>query len=374
MHQRHTHTGFATDILKKFSKFVAFAVGVYAFNLSIATPDTLLTRLSRPPYIPEKRTSDADLGRSKYSQACNAFWSNTRPHAGNVSFQQAGHDSQRALDFDSLFLDFDSLFVHPESNFAFCSMPKVGCTEWTQVLHKIFYNDIKYDGGPDYAVRTTSLAYSGFKGAENVFNDAQAIRAVIVRDPLERFVSAFLDKCLREDCGSRQCIFRKQRGAISLKTAVDGMLAMNPAGVANTHWRIQSHQCGLGKYVNSYNIVVKFTKDTLASDSACILELAGLSRFDYANETRSFWHASSTRGPRQGGNNEREQELLKRMFTKAAARRLMEHLREDYRTFNWTEPTWVAEATGELYETLPNCYGDIVTEKKNGKYKGPYNK
>jgi len=71
-----------------------------------------------------------------------------------------------------------------------------------------------------------------------------------------------------------------------------------------------------------------------------------------------------------------EEELLKRLFTVEAARKLMAHLEPDYQTFSLPEPAWVAEATGELYDTYDTgcggeAYGldDAAREKDRKKFK-----
>jgi len=191
----------------------------------------------------------------------------------NVTSWPASTELQQSWPLNSTLDDFPGLFVHPPSNFAFCVIPKNGCTSWTAIMHKIFYRQLDWNS-PDYKVEEHSLAFYGMEAVGQVFNDPKAVRAVMIREPLARFASAFLDKCLRENCTSDICIWRTTNVAISFKMAVEGMLAADPRNI-NAHWALQSQRCGLDKNLHAYNMVVLETKDTMSRDASCILDHSG---------------------------------------------------------------------------------------------------
>jgi len=302
---------------------------------------------ARKQTVAGKTVSESDE-KALFVNACDQnSWS------GSTSMQQASYANDTV---DGL----QGLFLHPPSQFAFCFIPKNGCTSWTQILHKLYYDDITVNK-VDYDIASLSLHEYGLENATQVFNDPKAVRAVMIREPLARFASAFLDKCIRDNCTDKICIWRKTNTSISFKTAVEGMLATDQRdlGDLNPHWSPQSDHCGLKKHLREYNLVVFETKDTYSTDAACMLDRAGLSRLDYYNETQKFWNRTHAL-KKDDVSNAGEDELLKRLFTKEAARKLIAHLQEEYRTFNLSEPAWVAEATGELYNAYDTgCDGEV---------------
>lgn len=122
----------------------------------------------------------------------------------------------------------DGLFIHPPSNFAFCRIEKNACSSWLRVLNKIYHNDtnIKIQ---DYHLPQKSLEKFGVEGLEEIFSNPNSVRAVMVRDPLARFASAFFSKCFSFNCNDRLCYPRTYYGLprgqpISFRTALDWIL------------------------------------------------------------------------------------------------------------------------------------------------------
>eukprot|EP00450_Noctiluca_scintillans_P038512 CAMPEP_0194480528 /NCGR_PEP_ID=MMETSP0253-20130528/3294_1 /TAXON_ID=2966 /ORGANISM="Noctiluca scintillans" /LENGTH=319 /DNA_ID=CAMNT_0039319921 /DNA_START=287 /DNA_END=1243 /DNA_ORIENTATION=- len=199
------------------------------------------------------------------------------------------------------------------------------------------------------------------RNQRKVFSDPSAVRAVMVRDPLARFASGFLNKCFGGNCKNRLCHAQKQRGTpISFATAVKWMLARNPWNAGNDkHWTLQAAHCDLKDQLGEYTIVGLMTKTSLHDDARCILELANISHANqdkHGNPIFASGRQSSTA----------EEDMLKRMFTRKAARALMSHLRVDYDHFHLPEPAWISEATGELYSKVaPNCDPTFYREFRN---------
>lgn len=145
---------------------------------------------------------------------------------------------------------------------------------------------------------------------------------------------------------------------ISFRQALNWMLRSDPA--IDAHWKLQSEHCDLRNRIQEYTIVGLMTKETLAQDATCIMRQAGLERFNVMQEDKEgiivpFWsRTSAVHAHRQ----ESEDEVLKKLFTPESARELMSKLHQDYETFHLSEPTWVAEATGEWMDTLNHhsCY------------------
>jgi len=146
----------------------------------------------------------------------------------------------------------------------------------------------------------------------------------------------------------------------SLKDAVEWMLARNPKQL-ESHWLLQSEYCELSKRVLEYDVVMLYSKDTLAADASCLMELAGIQAFNSDGEEQ-FWRTLTDlvgTGDRPGTTShagssytdDEDAEKLKLLFPPKVANLLMAHLQQDYDVFNIPKPEWIAHATGTLYAT-----------------------
>jgi hypothetical protein len=89
--------------------------------------------------------------------------------------------------------------VVPEHKLLFFTVPKVGCTVWKQLFRRIAgYDDWLVDGHPlPHAPARNGLAYLYDyppKAADRMLTDPAWTRAIFVREPKERLLSAYLDK------------------------------------------------------------------------------------------------------------------------------------------------------------------------------------
>lgn len=223
------------------------------------------------------------------------------------------------------------MFIHPPSQFVFCPIEKNACSVWTRFLNKVFTGNTSAQ--TDYWISSKSQQkYSSANEKEDVFNNAEATRAVFVRDPLIRFVSAFLDKCTGDE--HPQCPAWKGVNT-TLRDAVEW--ALSAKELIDGHWIPQAHHCQLHQRVHNYNFIGLMTRDTLAQDASCLIGKLGLSDYNEFRPTTS--HALS------------EIETLQRFFTPDAARKLIMKYGIDYDTFGFSkEPGWIAGATGEWFE------------------------
>lgn len=237
---------------------------------------------------------------------------------------------------------WQGLFVSPEHNFAFCLIEKNACTGFTVILDSLLRGNMSanLDLANVYQVSARSQEKFGALGMEQVFSNPQATRAVFVRDPLARFVSAFLNKCwpIRRD----NCIMFKE--GMVFRDAVNYALTNQ---ITNGHWSPQAHHCDLYKRINEYNVVGLISHETLSRDASCLFEKTDLSSFN--TEFRPGQeHLNSIPNSLTAGVS--EESILKRFFTPQAARDLIKRFDIDYETFHFSkEPAWIAEATGEWY-------------------------
>jgi len=214
-----------------------------------------------------------------------------------------------------------------------------------------------------YAVGDISQRKYGPEGLRQVFADPRATRAVFVREPLTRFVSAFIDKCTRFTSGmvSGNCPFHSN----VFSDAIEWALKTDMSDV-NPHWLPQAYHCHLHKYVGAYTVIGVMDKTTnpnqFHSDVACLLEEVGLGQFNVLS------NHDSPHCPKCSQNSSEylsETDILTRLFTPSTARALIKRLQIDYHTFGFPEePAWVAAATGEWHSVAAQAESIEMSRRK----------
>lgn len=262
------------------------------------------------------------------------------------------------------------LFILPKHNFAICIIPKVGSSMWNDILLKMVLNDPSADGNKSLFDEELAAAAKGTpEQKRSIFSDPAATRAVFVREPLSRFASAFLDKCVTENPTTNvhfvedMCPPMLLSGSgerVTMKTAVDWYTTVNKRTL-DEHWLPQSYICQLDTRVSEYTVVGLYSEDNYGNDASCLMEVANISYFnskgpEYGNAP--YWEDVDTATLVPPNNyhvdtDAAEQLMLQKLFTKEGARRLIGALAVDYDTFHFPrEPAWVIGATGEWYEML----------------------
>lgn len=264
------------------------------------------------------------------------------PSAKGTSF-----DAKNDLSFEN-YTDHDhslqGLFVYPPKKFAFCLIEKNGCSTWIKrVLQPLLYKNgasceegsYGCQDGKDYDISGRSQQQFGDEGINSVFQDPSATRAVFVRDPMERFASAFINKCIDENmeknCPMKSKVFRDavEWAATSDMTTVEG------------HWLPQAFHCQLNKRIAGYNGVFLMKRDTFTHDMNCLLARIGMD--DLIEDVQPNLLPSN--------HSNDLTTMLQKLFTPEAARKFIAKVPYDYDVFGFSkEPDWIAGATGEWYE------------------------
>jgi hypothetical protein len=314
-----------------------------------------------------EKNENGPARRTKALASCTGKWGIFPKDPLNRSLVQPSSSHDTLQDFTDFThfgkKNFTGLFASPAHRFAFCSIAKVSSSAWANIFMKLHFNDpsAEYvDGQPYFSTSHEDMAA--------VFSDPGATTAVAVREPLARFVSTFLNKCNVSDKSlhwrfAEVCPLEKSSN-VSMKNLVEWMLSQDPAHV-EFHWLLQSEYCQLRDRIQSYDYVLHYGKETFGPDSACLMEKAGLVRFN-TNGPKTNWSdfwtvgASSCREEEEELGNEptttsctedAEVEMLKLLLPPEVAKLLMAHFRQDYVTFNIPEPDWLSQALGILYDT-----------------------
>ncbi|CAK0875604.1 unnamed protein product, partial [Prorocentrum cordatum] len=312
---------------------------------------------------------------------CDALWGSRcleQPLTRTATITTPLHNASFAHYSDHR-IGLQGLFISPSLGFAMCTIEKNGCSRWNAVLAKMSRGDPRWEcGGKDpsceQSVWSASRQSYSRKGAEEVFRNRSATRAVFVREPLERFASAFLDKChpTRYRGHTAQCAPKNELAArprhISFEAVVGWALQRNlSGGNLDGHWLLQARHCELHARVRDFTVVGLMQKDSFGADSSCLLERAGLQRFNMGRDGKPLFMRAQKLGSGWGAPNgfvahgtqwgtSEEEAVLQKLYTPEAARAMIRHMREDYQTFGFpAEPAWVARASGEWFSQVWNA-------------------
>ena len=142
-------------------------------------------------------------------------------------------------------------------------------------------------------------------------------------------------------CFPRKNAGKKNGEEVTFHEAIDWILDQNPADI-DGHWKLQSEHCNLRSHINDYTIIGRMEKDTHSSDASCIMEKAGINRFNKQNSTSTepFWkeHSKMTIAG-QHYRQESEVETLKKLYSPTMARALMDKMKQDYEILKLPEPS-----------------------------------
>lgn len=257
------------------------------------------------------------------------------------------------------------LFANREEKFAVCLIPRVGSVTWGSVFLKMMLHDTDAQG--KYVWReVAALAKPNAELATAVFTDQSATRAVFVREPLERFASAFLEKCATEDPSVADCPMMDLLGEDEKPTMHKAVEWIQHADLASldVNWLPQSYFCELQKRVGEYTVVGLYSRNNYGDDASCVMTRANIEGYNFKSpeyvgtelQKLPLWQQSDRVSALRVHslrpfNDTAEHALMQKLFTEEGALSLMAVFHEDYTTFHFPErPTWLPAVTGDLYD------------------------
>ena len=238
--------------------------------------------------------------------------------------------------------DWDgSPIVMEDYRLVFFTAAKVGCTVWKQLFRRMMgYTDWAKQGGQDLLPwnPATNGLYHLYNYnrtvASRIMTDPSWTRAIFVREPKERLVSAYLDKAVRNSkftqrrcCrgGDEEC-YRKVKD--SLRGFFDAIQTCD-----DSHWRPQSRRME-GKYWPYINFVGHL--ETVSDDARILLLKIGA--WDAYGSTGWGKHGNeSIFGSSAGGSGRRHATNAKQKL-KTYLTPELERLVEDYYANDYAHP------------------------------------
>ncbi|KAL7573552.1 hypothetical protein ACA910_008691 [Epithemia clementina (nom. ined.)] len=172
-------------------------------------------------------------------------------------------------------------YVMEQYKLVFFTTPKVSCSTWKILFRKMtgLYqpNDTDDVVHNPYKNNLRLLGSYSLEEASAMFLSDEWTRAMFVRDPIERFLSAYLDKVVHTDyavrhcCSSKSSIVRDRRCVSNLKESLEKALPIMEQ-CNDPHWALQSDRIS-AKYQTRLNFIGNL--DSIQQDSEALLRRIG---------------------------------------------------------------------------------------------------
>jgi hypothetical protein len=241
-------------------------------------------------------------------------------------------------------------FVFEKYKLIFVPIQKSGSTVWKQLFRKILGRDDWYTGRPVSVSRRYKMSSYTEAQATQLMNDPTYTRAIFVRDPKERFLSAYLDKGLKTKYAEKKCCNGKRNEKSGRELCTKQLQTFS--GFVNvtrschdTHWLPQSTTGRLEpKYVPLLNFVGHL--ETAFEDAKRLLQRVGA----WEEHGKTGWglHGNETifqsksyvkhKTSHSTTNEASKDRFLARYYTPELEEEIEKRFQDDYRTlmYNFT--------------------------------------
>lgn len=229
-------------------------------------------------------------------------------------------------------------------------------------LSMIYYNNItKYHIDMELhdfvnAKKILSHKIRNFEHYDEIMMNPDWNKLVILRDPLERLLSGYVDKCVKHK--RHLCEVYKDlpfRITSRNKHMFENVIIPNFTQFAekviykiennieiNIHYRPQVFWCDLYKYINYYNIIIYYNRETFAQEfKNVIIERLNLSLDMFYNHWGEFQNETLLGSQTIHVTN--SSHVMKQYYTPELARKVYKAFIMDYTLLNIPYPTWIQE-------------------------------
>ena len=182
---------------------------------------------------------------------------------------------------------FDRTFVIPQGKLVFCGIPKVGITQWFKFARFVM-GAADYQSLPYFKLdlKESRLDRLPRHRQEALLMDPTWTKAIFLRDPAERLLSAYLDKVAE---GESKKVFNNEtiakfaewvreleqgRGIISKRCHVGNTSKNGHSWCWDPHWRPQVYSCGISELLPYFDFVGSISE--AANHSKALLQMVGL--------------------------------------------------------------------------------------------------
>eukprot|EP01084_Bolivina_argentea_P098515 177050_1 len=250
------------------------------------------------------------------------------------------------------------LYAEPNHKLIYCSIPKNACTKFKLLYYalmhsmnvtKVFPKNIQNDVMQIYTWldHNRMHMYKDFNKqflASVIFSNSSWKTFVVIRDPLERLVSGFLDKCITD---KRHWCEGEKLNVSQFHLFVERIIHkinQNQISKINDHFRPQFSYCGLNViYPNFVDYKIIYNKRNIAMETMNLLKTLNLQSYffnwgQYFNQTlfSSFTHHST-----RTGSNLTDLHFYKQFYDQKLLYTAQNAYKKDYELFNLSFPDWM---------------------------------
>jgi len=215
-----------------------------------------------------------------------------------------------------------------------CAIPKSGCTTVKLLFHRLQahadWKDDKYLGSRRFHnPEKNGLSYlwqlNRMTDASALLSDSSIRKIALIRDPLERLLSAYMDKCVKQFekniCPQKNLSFEE----FAL------IVANTPSEDLNIHFKPQALHCDLYKFKNLYRFVnlEDFTYRQL------------LKELNMEKYYKGWGPESDKTLDQMGRHATHAKTVVHKYYSKYLALKMMEKYQVDYQTFQLAKPIWI---------------------------------
>jgi hypothetical protein len=147
---------------------------------------------------------------------------------------------------------YSPVFPALGANFVYCRIAKSGSTPATRFLLRVT-GDERWATASVHSHNITSLGRMTEAARQEILSNHSITRVVIARDPLERFASGYLDKCMKLQDFNCPVKGAARKSVDAVLTALERTGVSTPA--CNGHFRSAISVCNLNNSLHEYTVV-----------------------------------------------------------------------------------------------------------------------
>ena len=323
--------------LKRIITTLLIIILIYVFIFKMTNPDTFFFAQSESVAIIANNSSSNE----QENQLSNLLdWNDLNDLH---QFQSFMNDSYTIRD----------IVIDWKHKYLYCDIPKCASTIFKHLFLSIAYdrNHFSFYRGQHGQIKRWQINHNNLEYTNyDYFKSPVWIKLVIIRDPLERLLSAYLNRCF--DVNDNHCNkFRLKSGKLPFELFVNKITAILKYGDIRTikrmdiHWKPQFLSCKLLKYITEFTDVIQYRYSTIANDTFQFLSNYSLEKFFYfENETMNMfdkdtWHKHTNVS--KDGSLDDQVAFYSKYYTKRLAIKVIKGYHIDYKLFNMTIPKWV---------------------------------
>jgi len=228
------------------------------------------------------------------------------------------------------------LYVDRQNKLVHCNLRKNACSSWLQFLFRMSHPDAPmvdmYHIHWPSKTNLTRMEDLTSDEVEDILNDPSYSFFATVRDPIDRFASAYLDKCYRSDTEEERkwCGVPVRRGDLTTVDAVIRHIEGEQPYLVDHHFQQQNLMCGLRMLRDRFTL---FRFEHMYEDAVAF----AMNSTTMSAATRQTWLAAASEVFVHGERQWRDPSLTakpKDILTPERVRWLARIYRNDYRFFS----------------------------------------